>query len=57
MGVHWKIQFLGGNCLKEEGLGQFADLRNGEGLGKNKGERVFLREVDTLWIRWEDGGF
>ena len=58
MGVHWKIRFLGGgegasrktinrrDCLKKEGLGQFADLRGG--LSKKEGV-VFLwgERVDT----------
>ena len=47
LGVHWKIQLLGGGgggsgktniegrLPKKEGLGQFADLRGG--LGKKEG--------------------
>ena len=47
-GVHWKIrllggilknQYIGGDCLKGGGLGQFVDLR-GE---LNKKDGVFLR--------------
>ena len=52
VGVYWKIRFLGGagfsknqyigrNCLKRRGLGQFPDLRGGGSLAKK-------REVDTL---------
>ena len=31
-----KNQYIGGNCLKEGGLGQFADLRD-KGLAKKRG--------------------
>ena len=52
MGVHWKIWFLeegvhkktiysGGDCLKRRGLRQFSDLREGEGLDKKEGSRIF----------------
>ena len=34
-----KNQYRGGNCLKREGLGQFADLREG-GVGKKEGVGV-----------------
>ena len=47
LGVHGKIrvlrggftksQFIGEDCLQTEGLGQFADLRGGGGLGKKEG--------------------
>ena len=48
VGVYWKIWFLGGagflknqyigrNCLKRRGLGQFPDLRGGGELGKKEG--------------------
>ena len=53
LGVHWKIRLLGGeftknryrggDCLKREGLGQFADLRGG--LARKRG-----------WCFWWGGG-
>ena len=60
MGVHWKIQFLGGegagwftkkqyrviSCLKGGGLGQFADL-GGRGLVKKR-RGQFWGGIDTL---------
>ena len=50
MGVYWEIRFLGGvhekliqgNCLKLGGLGQFADLSGGGGLGKKERGGAFL---------------
>ena len=41
-----KNQYIGGDCLKRGGLGQFVGLRGGAWLGKKEGV-VFLRGVDT----------
>ena len=32
---------MGGDCLKRRGLRQFSDLREGEGLDKKEGSRIF----------------
>ena len=37
-----KNQYIGGNCLKGEGLGQFADLRGGDTPIHTMGEWVIL---------------
>ena len=40
-----KNQYIGGNCLQKEGLGQFADLR--EGHGEKEGVVFFFFFFDT----------